>query len=353
MKKILFLSLGLLYVLNVFAQQNSKQFAVKSAKIDYQLSGSNIGTKTVYFDDYGAKYYEEENFVTETNVFGVTDRSQTHKITIINHGKLWTIDKEAGKNYKGSVPSYQETQQIVNQMSDAEWKKFSDDLLKSFGGERIGKGIVLGKSCEKIKVMGSIIWVYNGISLKTEVNVMGIIANEEATSYKENIAIDASKFMPPNGINFIDQDALIADYQSYEQEYEDDAEEDITPLAYSYADFQKGISAFHPEGYSGPMVVNSDGQYMAMFNQNFVNMVSVVASSMENGDMDDKELGKFESISWNGKTLRYGVLNSEEDGMQGKALIIPYKEHQMYIILLSVPGKDKATMLKWADELKF
>ena len=41
------------------AQDQLKKYAIKSGHIEYELTGSTTGTKTVWWDNYGDKLFEE------------------------------------------------------------------------------------------------------------------------------------------------------------------------------------------------------------------------------------------------------------------------------------------------------
>ncbi len=110
------------------------------------------------------------------------------------------------------------------------------------------------------------------------------------------------------------------------------------------------MNSFNPEGYTRTMVMTQDGQHIALFMNSLTNVFSVMATAEENME-DSEEFDSFETFSHKGKTMRYGDLSDED--RDSKALIIPYKEHDMFIILVTVPGKDKNTLLRWADELDF
>ena len=356
MKQLFIISLSLIFAFQVQAQQSGKKYAVKSGKIEYKLTGNTTGTKTVYFDDYGDKYYEQLKSVSITKIFGVTDRTEINKIAIINKSHFWTVNKIDGNNMEGELPYYTSSKSVFENMTEAEQKKFADDLLKSFGGKREGIEKILGYTCEKIGVMGSLLWIYKGITLKSETEVMGIVANETATSFEKNISIPASKFNAPSGVKFINmqqqQQAMFGDMNMDSYEEDDDYdEEDIVPVKYAFSDFKSVINNFNPDGYVRAMVMSQDGQHIALYTSGgFTNVVSVIATAMENAE-DAGEFNDFETFRHNGKTMRYGDIS--EDDMDGKALIIPYEEHNMYIILMNSPGKDKNTLLDWADQLDF
>ena len=356
MKNLLAITLSLLLAFQLTAQQSAKKYAVKSGKVEYKLTGNTTGTKTVYFDDFGDKYYEHLKSVSETKMFGITDRTETDKVTIINKSHFWTIDKTNGDNMEGEIPYYNSSRGMFEDMTEEEQKKFSDDLLRSFGGKREGTEKILGYTCEKISVMGSYSWIYKGVTLKSETKVMGIVANETATSFEKGISISANKFEAPNGLTFTNvqqqQQGMYGEMDMEMYEEEDSYEEDIAPVTYPFEDFKNKINAFNPEGYSLMMVRSEDGQHIALYTGGgFTNIISVIATAEDNMDFEGG-MNEFETFTHQGKTLRYGDLDQDEE-MSGKALVIPYKEHDMYIILMSAPGKDKNTLIKLADKLNF
>lgn len=356
MRNFILLSIILCFAFQVKAQNQAKRFAIKSGKIVLELSGSTTGTKTIYFDNYGDKFHEHEKSVTEVKMFGMTDRTNVDKITIMNGDQFWTIDHIEEKNMQGTLPYYKSSHQMVENMTEAEQKKMADDLLKSMGGKKEGIEEVLGYDCEKISVMGSYSWIYKGIVLKSETNVMGIVANEVAIEFDKNPRLSSDLFEAPSGENFENLDemrqaafgGMDMSMSMEEEEYEED---DMVAVTYPFDKFQKVINGFNPEGYVRAMVMQQDGQHVAMYMQGFGNIVSVMATSDENLVEEEEDFAQFESFRHDGKTMRFGDLTA--DGTVGKALIIPYEEHDMYILLLSAPGKSKDAMLDMADQLDF
>jgi len=353
MKKIFLFGLALILTLQIQAQNQAKRFVIKSGRIVYELSGSTTGTKTIYFDNYGDKFHEHEKSVTEVKMFGMTDITKIDKITIMNGEKFWTVDNIEGDNMQGTLPYYKSSHEMVNNMSEAEQKKMADDMLKSMGGQKQGIEEVLGYDCEKINVMGADTWIYRGMALKSEVNVMGIVSNEVAVEFEENPSLSKSLFEAPSGKDFEDLDQMQqAAFVSMDMSMSiDEEEDDIVPISYPFEKFQKAMNNFNPEGYAKTMVMQQDGQHIALYMQGLGNVISVMATSDENMVEEEEDFAQFESFRHDGKTMHYGDLT--EDGMVAKALIIPYEEHDMYILLLAAPGKDKEAMLDMADQLDF
>lgn len=357
MKKIIILSIILCFSLQIMAQNQAKRFAMKSGKIVLELTGSTTGTKTIFFDHYGDQYHEHEKSVTEVKMFGMTDRTNVDKVTIMNGDHFWTIDNIEDKNMQGTLPYYKSSHQMVENMTEAEQQKMADDLLKSMGGQKLGTEEVLGYKCEKMSVMGSTIWIYKGITLKSEANVMGIVSHEVAIEFEKNPSLSSDLFKAPKGEGFEDFDQLrqeafgsmdMSMSMEEEEDYEDD---DMVAVTYPFDKFQKVINGFNPEGYVRAMVMQQDGQHVAMYMQGFGNILSVMATSDENLVEEEEDFAQFESFRHDGKTMRFGDLTA--DGTVGKALIIPFEEHDMYILLLAAPGKSKEAMLDMADELDF
>lgn len=351
MKKLFLISLILIIGFQIQAQNQAKKFGVKSGKITMKLDGNAKGTKTIYFDDYGDKYYEEEKSVTEITMFGVTDRSETNKVLIMNKDRFWNIDRNTGENYTGTLAGYQMGKEYAEGLSEAEQKQLVDNIINGLGGQRLGEESVLGYNCEKINVMGINMWLYKGITLKTDGNIMGVITREIATDFDENISIAASKFEAPAGIQFTEMDMSggFGQMDMYQEELEE-AVADLHPIEYPFDKFTQAVNGFNPEGYARTMVLNQDGQYMALYNQGFTNMVVVIATSSKNLEESDEEM-QFESFNYKGKTLKYGEMDSE--GMTGKGILVPFDEHNMHIMIMSMPGKDKDTLLEYLDQLEF
>lgn len=353
MKKLFLLSFALIIGFQIQAQNNpTRKFGVKSGKIIIKMDGSAKGSKTIYFDDYGDKYYEEEKSITEITMFGVTDRNEINKTLILNKEKYWNIDNVNGEYYKGTLTGYQVGKKYAETLSEAEQKELTDNIINGLGGQRLGNESVLGFDCEKISVMGINMWLYKGIALKSKGNIMGVATNEIATSFEENIHIPVSRFEPPADFKFTDLEASsgnLGQMDMFEEEIEE-ATENLYPVEYPYENFTTAVNGFNPEGHVRTMVMNQDGQYMALYNQGFTNMVVIIATSSKNMDGEEEEMN-FESFTHKGKTIKYGEMDSE--GMTGKGLLVPYDNHNMHIMLMSMPGKDKQILLNWLEELDF
>ncbi|MBI9053678.1 MAG: hypothetical protein JEY96_07655 [Bacteroidales bacterium] len=201
MKKIV-LSLVCIFSVGIlFAQEGIDRYIVKSGYIEYELTGSSKGTKKIWWDDYGDKEREEIKSVSEVKIFGMVQKEEIHSIHISDGNKYWDINLLDGTAVMGT-DSYYDAVDFSEDMTDAEKKKFEDDMLNAFGGEKLAPENFLGYKCEVIEVMGAKSWIYKTVVLKSTVNLMGIEVNEVAIKFDEDISIPASKFEPPSDIEF-------------------------------------------------------------------------------------------------------------------------------------------------------
>jgi len=351
MKKIFFLVLFFFFLQNiVVAQRKAKSFAIKSGHIEYKLTGNTIGTRSLWWDEYGYKSRMEEKSVTTIKMLGIKNEDKRHMLTVMVGGQFWTADLIKKTGQKGKIDFYKDVLKFTEGLTEAEIKKLEDDILNSFGGKRLGTGMVLGKECEIISIMGAKSWIYKGLMLKSEVKMMGIENNEIAVSFDKNINISTSKFKYLPNIEYED----ISKYQQemfgdLEIELDEEDKEDIksTRVKYSFDKFKEVVSDFKYDNYKRVMVISQNGQHMATFMKGFNNTLVVVASSVQ--DADDKYSGVFEKFTYKGKTCRYGKVDDES----GTILMITYPRYEMNIVIVSGVHKSKDELLKINDNLNF
>ncbi len=93
---------------------------------------------------------------------------------------------------------------VTDATTDAQLKKFGEDVQKDIEIKDGGVETLLGRSC-KVTIstkLNSKHWEYKRIPLKITVDFGGILGstNEEAVSFDENISVPASQFKVPQGI---------------------------------------------------------------------------------------------------------------------------------------------------------
>ena len=350
MKKLFFSVLIIMIIpLSVISAGENKRYAIKSAHIVYELSGNVSGEKEIWFDDYGMKYFEETNETTTIKMFGISSEEKEHTIVIHDGETLYDIDMITKTGYKGTLPDMSEFTYLAENMTEADKKKLKDDVMYQLGGKELGTEMFLGKKCEVMEIMGIKSWIYNGISLKSEGNIMGVVSNEIATKFEENVAVPASKFDPPAGITYEDMPSfgsMFSDEDDEDEYYEDEEYSDV-PAPISFDEFKSGISDVSGAGYTQTMAMEEDGDYMAMYMSGMGSMIMIMGSGYASEDMDEG----FESFTHKGKTMKFGTIT--EGGNSVSMLIVLYPDNKLMISINSMTGLSKNELIKIADKLTF
>jgi hypothetical protein len=192
----LFLIIALLLTSSLFA--DAKRYDVKSGIITYKIEGGGSilgvttktsGTQKLYFKDYGN--IEMQEIDEQTTTMGTTTKSHTR--TKIVHGTVYVVDEDEKQIIKKDITMLKEMDKKGTDIG-----AMGKDMLQKMGGKKVGKGKVLGYPCEIWEIMGSKIWIYKGVPLKTEANIMGFKHLEVATSAKFNINVPDKYFKLPD-----------------------------------------------------------------------------------------------------------------------------------------------------------
>ncbi|WP_428737458.1 hypothetical protein [Sulfurimonas sp.] len=198
MKKILIsVIIGVLGYTTLNAQ-GTKLYDVKSANVTYKITGSSSmmgvqtqtsGEKSITFDNYGMQSVTKEKTTQKTTHNGTTQTSNTNTAVYMKDGIVYSV------NYNKKTTNRMES---MAGMMGGDMVAQGKAMLKQMGGEQIGTGKVLGYTCEIWEAMGSKLYFYKGVPLKTESNMMGVLHSEVATSVKFNTRVSASEFELPN-----------------------------------------------------------------------------------------------------------------------------------------------------------
>jgi len=356
----------------LFAQRESKKFAIKSGHIEIDLTGSTEGTKSIWFDEYGLKYREEIISTTTTKVFGFKNTEEDHNISLMMGKDYTSIDMLKNTGSTGELHFYEDIEENYYNMTESEKKEFEEDILQSFGGEHLGNEEVLGKKCDVVSVFGSKLWIYKGIVLKSEISTLGQKSFEEANLYEENITVPASLFNIPEGIemtefkglhNLFDEVDKEIDEEKKEQEKEentnkdlDDEDIELAPLTYSFEDFSKAMEKVTIDEYPKVNTLNLEEEYICSFMQSIYKVISIVATSNKDKTGESiysDETNKFEKFTHKGLNMFYGDNIDDEEEFDGTMLGIDYPKHDMFIIIGTNQEMTKEALLKIADQLHF
>ena len=202
MKKILTLFLCTILFISLNAQNNqAKYYQIKSGYLKTEYSGNTIGTRELWWDNYGAKSCELVKTTTTTKFFGMSNTKKAHAVTIRKDSKYWSINYIDKSGVKGNID---EVIEDTEDISEDDLKKMGEEMFNMLGGEKQGTETIGGYTCDVYTVMGAKTWIYKGISLKSTAKIMGINLNEMFTIFKPNTSVPASKFVVPKDIEFKD-----------------------------------------------------------------------------------------------------------------------------------------------------
>ena len=187
---------GILLVVTtiIFAQSKAslKRYNQESGTIEYTITGNMMnGTEILCFAKFGGLEAKYTN--TEVKVAGFSQKTNT--VAYLEGSTLYTVDlnTNTGTKMENSI------------MKNLEGKDLQDagkQMLKDMGGKQVGNETFLGKNCEvwEIKSLGSKTWIWNGVPLKTEVNMMGQQITYTATKISDTV--DPKKLQRPTNINY-------------------------------------------------------------------------------------------------------------------------------------------------------
>jgi hypothetical protein len=347
--------------------QQAKKYTIKSGYLKLELSGSTVGTREIWWDNYGQQTAEHEKSTTTTKMFGIKNVEQKDMLSIIDKNNFWTIDYLENSGQKGILPDYSEAQYINDNMTEKEQEEYANQILESMGGQRLDPETLGGYKCEVISLMGIKSWIYSGIALKTEGKIMGIETKEMFSEFTPGKAVSASEFTPPANMSYDDLSAQqeasgygslmeamggmdeMDEMDEMDNMVDEEEDEQTVPVKYPFDKFKKAVENFSYPGFSRMGVYTMEGIHATTYTKGFASSIIIVATSRKNSDQKVEE--GFEKFTHSGHTCYYGEIDDEET--EGTALVLEYPAYDMYIVITALPYMDKETMLSIADKLKF
>ncbi|NQU35857.1 MAG: hypothetical protein HQ521_21725 [Bacteroidetes bacterium] len=162
--------------------EDYRRYGFESAIVEYDVEGSDAGTKTTYIDMGGYKF-GEYNVVKKKKMEEKTAEILLGSDMIIIHFE----NKSASKVHNPMAYL------LANPNRD--WEETGRNMLIKLGYEIVGEGTISGKDCDIWKQGRHKIWVWNGLTLKSEMgkNI------ETATSIKIDVDVPSHIFEVPEG----------------------------------------------------------------------------------------------------------------------------------------------------------
>ncbi|NWF50306.1 MAG: hypothetical protein HXY49_07175 [Ignavibacteriaceae bacterium] len=172
-----------------------KRYGIKSGIVEYEISGSQKGKKTLYFDDYGLKQAEHSS--TVLSIAGFTKKSNLINIIDNDYQYMIDLDQKSGTKMKIAI-----IEELKEKLANSDLIDIGKEMFERSGATLIGKEKVAGKECDvyEVKKLGTKTWYWNWVVLKNEINTSGIKIKIEAVKVIDNADIPEDKLSVPKGI---------------------------------------------------------------------------------------------------------------------------------------------------------
>jgi hypothetical protein len=117
-----------------------KFYKVKEGQITYQFAGTQAGTETFSFREYGNKTRRETH--TSMEMMGMTQRTDT--VVLTDGPWMYTLDPAKNEATKRKNPMFAP----LAEQGNLDRLKTNEDLMKALGGTKTGTDKVLGYACD-------------------------------------------------------------------------------------------------------------------------------------------------------------------------------------------------------------
>ena len=171
-----------------------KRYTIKSAIIEYDVSGVQTGKTTLYFDNYGNKEGRHREATTKFMGFSQTIKESNY----IDGPWSYHYDPKTNVAMKMNYENYLEGMNEVKNKKGL--KEFGEEMLRNMGGTKVGTKKIVDKTCDVWDIsnfMTKTCIYKNSVPLEVETNMMGIEVHEVATSFRENVAIPPDMITVP------------------------------------------------------------------------------------------------------------------------------------------------------------
>lgn len=364
MKAKLVFVLSLFLVFSAYAQQQGKYIFTKSGHIEFNLTGSTVGTKSVWYDDYGIKMATLIESTSTVKLMGITSTTTVKELEIKNGNQLWKINLLDKTGTKTTIDyAIKSGKALTDNKSDAELHQMERQAVLDLGGSIEGYENVLGKKCLVFTLGDTKFWQYKGYPLKSVISLMGITNNETAISFEENIIVPASKFAVPagiaitEGINPLDGDlsGLLGGLEGMNSQQDEEAEyEEPLQTNLTYEAFIKAVKGLKIQGFSYTMGEQSTGSYITMFRiGSFYAGASVFNLSLFDQAEQGEPIDVQKTYTLNGKQAKYAFTHEGENETPMHALFIKNPARKLTLTIHAQRELPLATMEEIARQLSF
>jgi len=190
---------------------DQKIFRIKTGIIEYEITGSQTGTKKLYFDDWGRKQAEFTNSTVKVRKY--TKHSNLLKITKGDWQYIINLENITGLKRENPV-----IEKMIELRNQTNYGEFGEQLLLISGGFESGHDIVAGKKCKiyEFKKQNTKSWIWNWLMLKSETKRGNINITVIAKKVELDVSIADTVFSPSKNILITEVDLESLRNQSVE-----------------------------------------------------------------------------------------------------------------------------------------
>jgi major membrane immunogen (membrane-anchored lipoprotein) len=194
-----------------------RKYGIKSAIIEYDVSGSQEGSRRLYFDNWGARQAEYSNttitvgqFSKTANLLNITDGDWQYTIN---------MDSKSGTKSKSSLKELKE-----ELMGQQYFNELGEQAIIKMGGMKLGTEEYLGKECTvyEFRNIGMRAWYWKWILLKSETRSGPVNIIVTARKIEEDVRVPEDRFRVPEDItlNTVDLDDIEGQMRREQEERE-------------------------------------------------------------------------------------------------------------------------------------
>jgi hypothetical protein len=167
-----------------------RRYAVESAIIEYEVTGSVEGRETLYFDRWGMR----EVTVSRTRLSGLQGSPPEHRLLLFDGQWAYTLDLDRGAGTRTKSP-------LAGDLGGTGAVRSAEYVLRQLGGKVIAREEVAGLACEvwEVPALNAKLWLRDSLTLKVA-PASGSGVTKTALAVEEGVRIPDEKFELPEGI---------------------------------------------------------------------------------------------------------------------------------------------------------
>ncbi|HEX9620653.1 MAG TPA: hypothetical protein VF989_10980 [Polyangiaceae bacterium] len=179
-----------------------KRYEVESGVIEFEFSGMQTGTETLYFKDFGRlELRETKTKLTLPNMPKLAaTATNVHGMMLLRDGVMtnWDVATKQGTRIENPLDFYGGEEKLRGK----NLTQFGMQMIRELGGVEAGSRNVAGLSCDlwKIEKLHATTCVHKGVSLDALVDMMGIKQRTTATKAEFGVKLDDAKFSVPEDV---------------------------------------------------------------------------------------------------------------------------------------------------------